>query len=263
MKNTKMKSSQGGAEFKQKIPTNFRGGAQEIYMKPTTSKKRCIPGFVCIENITLLVLIGIFMLILFLYNSHFSKMYNNTVDSVSKIVVIPAPAMPITLGGLSTRTMPNDILNDPYMPPLKRDDYFLGPPLTNDIRGLPSIIEEPIVRKLPINVETRGISSDYSQMGILTKADSNGKNNDDYSTLILPLMGRRIMTGRDKWQYYSISNTGSLNTKLPVKVQGRSCTSEYGCDPVMDGDMVFVEGYKHNFKATIYENNLFSYIPVL
>ena len=78
MKNTKMKSSQGGAEFKQKITTNFRGGAQEIYMKPTTSKKRCIPGFVCIENITLLVLIGIFMLILFLYNSHFSKMYNNT-----------------------------------------------------------------------------------------------------------------------------------------------------------------------------------------
>jgi hypothetical protein len=239
-------------------PTTKSGGRKPDEF--STTKKRCIPGFVCIENITLLVLIGIFVLMVFFYNNHFSKVYHNTVDSVSKIIVIPPPPIPIALGGLSTRTMSNDILNDPYVPPLKRDDYFLGPQLTNDIRGLPSIIEEPVVRKLPINVETRGIASDYSQMGILTKADSN---EDEYSTLILPLMGRRIMTGRDKWQYYSISNTGTLNTKLPIKVQGRSCTSEYGCDPIMDGDVIFVEGYKHKFKATIYENNLFSYIPVL
>ena len=74
-------------------------------------------------------------------------------------------------------------------------------------------------------------------------------------------MGRRHMSGRDKWQYYSMSNTGSLNTKLPVSVNGKSCTSEYGCDQLMNGDTVFVEGYKTTFKATIYENSMFNYLP--
>lgn len=224
-------------------------------------RKKCVSGFICVENLTLLVLVAIFILIIFLYNNYISKVYAPT--NSSNIMVIPSPPTPITLGGLSTRTIPNDILNDPYIPPLKRDDYFLGPSLSGDIRGLPIIIEEPVVRKLPINVETRGIASDYTQMGILTKAGFSDKEEDSSHTLILPLMGRRIMTGRDKWQYYSISNTGTLNTKLPVKVQGRSCTSEYGCDPIMDSDIIYVEGYKHTFKATIYENNLFNYIPVL
>jgi hypothetical protein len=243
-------------------------GASPTIRAPSIRKK-CIPGLICVENVTLLVLVAIFILIVFLYNNHISKVYHGAPSTSPNIMVIPAPPTPITLGGLATRTVPNDILNDPYMPPLKRDDYFLGPSLSGDIRGLPVIIEEPVaaqrgaLAKLPINVETRGIASDYTQMGILTKAGFSEKEEDSSHALILPLMGRRIMTGRDKWQYYSISNTGTLNTKLPVKVQGRSCTSEYGCDPIMDGDIIYVEGYKHKFKATIYENNMFNYIPVL
>lgn len=232
-----------------------------------SSKKKCIPGFICIENITLLVLIGIFMLIVFLYSNFISKLYSNNdseQSNTSKILVISQPQHPISLGGLSSRNISNDIFNDPYMPPLKRDDYFLSPSLTSDIRGLPSLIPQLEIPKmvLPINVETRGISSDYTQIGILTKVGFS-ENDDSENPLILPLMGRRIMTGRDKWQYYTISNTGSLHTKLPIKVGRRSCTSEYGCDNIMDGDVVYVEGYKHKFKATVYENNSFNYIPVL
>ena len=74
-------------------------------------------------------------------------------------------------------------------------------------------------------------------------------------------MGRLTMTGRDKWQYYTISNSGNLNTKLPVSVNGKSCTSEYGCDNIYNGDSVYVEGYNDSFSATIYENSPFRYIP--
>lgn len=239
-------------------------------MKSVTTRRKPVPSvssFSMIENMSLSVLLGIFALVLFLYNMYITRTLHNTANSDPKIIVVSAtpPSVQgsvITLGGLSTRSLPtNDILNDPYVPPLKRDDYFLGPSYTNDIRGLPMIIEEPVVKRIPINVETRGIASDYTQIGILTKIGSSDK--DEYSTLILPLMGRRSMTGRDKWQYYSISNTGVVNTKLPVKYQGKSCTSEYGCDAIMDGDELFVEGYKHKFRATIYENNRFNYIPVL
>lgn len=181
-----------------------------------------------------------------------------------------------TIGGLSTRY---DVLSDPYVPPVKVDGYVFDS-RSSDIRGLPPLVAPiqtaPTPAFLPVNVETRGIQNQYTQVGILTKSsgstslfsrktrDSGEPDEPGAETrLILPLMGRRHMTGRDKWQYYTISNTGSLNTKLPIRSNGRSCTSEYGCDPLSSGDIVYVEGYNHAFKATIYENSIFSYLPVL
>ncbi|NBO62152.1 MAG: hypothetical protein EBU82_14565 [Flavobacteriia bacterium] len=179
-----------------------------------------------------------------------------------------------TIGGFSTKY---DVLSDPYVPPVKVDGYVFDS-RSSDIRGLPPLVA-PIQTTpslvAPVNVETRGIQNQYTQVGILTKSGSgslfsrktrnSGEQMDDgvESRLILPLMGRRHMTGRDKWQYYAISNTGNLNTKLPIRSNGRSCTSEYGCDPLTSGDVVYVEGYNHEFKATVYENSIFSYLPVL
>jgi hypothetical protein len=101
------------------------------------------------------------------------------------------------------------------------------------------------------------VNTSYQQVGILTKSSGNQEN------MILPLMGRRIMSGRDKWQYYTMSNTGNLSTKLPININGRSCTSELGCDSINNGDVVYVEGYQETFRVTMYENNLFQYLPVL
>jgi len=125
-----------------------------------------------------------------------------------------------------------DNFNDPYSPPLK-----------NTLN----------VGIMPISIRTQGYPLEYRQIGILTK------NEDEKHPLILPLMGRN--SGRNKFNYYTMSNTGSMNTRLPIKLKGRSCTSEIGCDEVYDGDEVFIEGYKAKFKATIYENNTFDYIP--
>ena len=213
--------------------------------------KKCIPGVICIENMTLFVLIVMVILIVYIYYNLIIKptmqMRNreHEKNESSKIVVVSPP---ISLGGIATR---GDVLTNPYMPPLKSDGlYFRGD--SSDIRGVPPPIQ------VPVNIETRGLNTQYSQIGILTK--TTGGTRDD---LILPLMGRRHMSGRDKWQYYTISNSGNLNTKLPVSVNGKSCTSEYGCNEIMNGDMVYVEGYGNTFKATVYENNMFSYIPYL
>ena len=51
--------------------------------------------------------------------------------------------------------------------------------------------------------------------------------------------------------------------KLPVKVKGRSGTSEVGVDNVYTGDLVFVEGYNEAFKVTTYENDVIRYLPSL
>jgi hypothetical protein len=114
-----------------------------------------------------------------------------------------------------------DVLRDPYVPPLK---------------------------DVPVNVPTRGAPPDYGQVGLLTRGDT-----------ILPLLGRRLWA--DKWQYYAISNTGVVNTKLPLRFKGRSCTDEYGCAELSTGDSVYAEGYQQSFGVTLYETARLQYLP--
>jgi len=215
--------------------------------------KKCIPGVFCIENMTLAILLFLFIVLAYMYYVFIVKMSEN--GNKQTIVYQPiqtTQAMPLT--NIATR-VPNVIM-DPYGPPYKTDgNYF--PSDSGDIRGLPGIQQMPIQvnRGIPVNIETRGLGLDYSQLGILTRG--NG------SDMILPLMGRRLMSGLDKWQYYTISNTGNMNTKLPISVKGRSCSGEYGCDSIMNGDMVYVEGYNDTFRVTVYETGKFSYIPYI
>jgi hypothetical protein len=207
--------------------------------------KKCIPGVFCIENMTLFLLFVILVLIVYFWHTHHGKLQRN--QGTPQIIVVNSPPQTHgALGGIATR---RDTFNDPYAPPLKNDGLFY-PNDFGDVRGMipPASV--------PINLETRGISTVYQQVGILTR--TNGQND-----MILPLMGRRTMSGRDKWQYYTMSNTGNLSTKLPVSVNGKSCTSEYGCDDISNGSVVYVEGYNDTFRATIYENNLFRYLPVM
>jgi hypothetical protein len=212
---------------------------------PQSRSKTCIPGLFCIENMTMFLLFVVVFFLAYLYYAYFAKLANALpTDGFSRGYIKPEPSVifisnpPVSpLVGVSTR---NDPIDNPYYPPVKTDDLYY-PRDGTEVRGI------------PVNVSSRGFSSNYSQMGILTR---NGKGD-----LILPLMGRRASNG--KKNYYTMSNTGNINTKLPLSVNGKSCTSEYGCEEISDGDIVYVEGYNDTFRATIYENGLFSYIPFL
>lgn len=194
--------------------------------------KKCIPGVFCIENMTLGILMILFILLAYMYYIFIVKVSEKN----DKQIVIYQNMLPPPTSSVVSVSRPNVIL----------DSY--GPPLIN-----PNPNPNPL--GIPVNIETRGLNLDYTQMGILTRG--NG------SDMILPLMGRRLMSGLDKWQYYTISNTGNMNTKLPISVKGRSCSGEYGCDSIVNGDMVYVEGYNDTFRVTIYESGKFSYIPYI
>lgn len=144
----------------------------------------------------------------------------------------------------------NERLDDPYFPPVYTYPY-LG---SSDSGG-------PPVAAVPINIKTQGRPAGYEQIGILT-ASGSGSGAD--GTLILPLMGRLTMRNRQKWQYYTMANgVGSINTKLPVYSGKRACMSENGCDEIMSGDSLFVQGYNQPFMATVYENQTLEYLPVV
>jgi len=214
--------------------------------------KKCIPGVICIENMTLFLMFIVLILIIYFYYTLIIKQNNLKQDT--QYVVLNVPHMS---SNQSSFAMNTSGLSD-TVPPLRIAD------------GSPPVGLRPAV---PINIETRGTTMEYSQIGILTQSSNNKNNNhhnkdnntnsNNSSPLILPLMGRQNMTGRDKWQYYTMSNSGFINSKLPVRVNGRSCTGEYGCDSIMNGDSVYVEGYDSTFRATVYDTASFQYLPYL
>ena len=58
-------------------------------------------------------------------------------------------------------------------------------------------------------------------------------------------------------------NNAYHSVRLPITFKNKNCSSEYGCDELMNGDKVYVEGYNSIFDAKIYENNKLNYIPYI
>jgi hypothetical protein len=109
-----------------------------------------------------------------------------------------------------------------------------------------------------VNVPTRSVDTTYRQVGILTR--SGGGSTSSQET-ILPLIGRPLFTNRDKWQFYTLSDKNNA-IKLPVVVNGKSGTNEYGCNNVSSGDTVYVEGYNDAFRVTAYDSASLRYLPL-
>lgn len=185
---------------------------------------KCPPGVICIENVSM------FMVFLIIIPVAYIIYYTNKDKNHTKTDTN------IFIGSQNTQP---DNMNDPYQPPLSENIGFIPKHQT---------------RGLPINVPTQSVDTNYKQVGILTRGN-NGET-------ILPLMGRSLYSSRDKWQYYTM-NDKQNSVKLPISYQGKSCTNEYGCDSLNNGDSVYVEGYQDVFKVTMYENNIMQYIPFI
>jgi hypothetical protein len=231
--------------------------------------RKCPPGVICFENITLIIFFIIASVIIYLAYSRSSANSGSGSGSSSSNagnnndlnnrdtnrVIIGSMSGGITSGdsfldliprmGTGYTRGPADVLLNPYTPPL-RDDRYYNMGLSSLGAGMGA------GGGIPINVATRSVNSAYRQVGILTRV--NGPET------ILSLMGRPLFPSQDKWQFYTMSDKNQ-SVKLPVTYKKRSCTSDQGCDNIYNGDTVYVEGYNDAFKATIYDNAIQYSIP--
>lgn len=206
--------------------------------------KKCPPGVICVENITLLLLfIILLVLVSFIYSNSNSKdvTINNDINNKEMSSGWLNNLMP----SWPYNNLPRDVLLDPYAAPF-RDERYMVPNIS--LLGMRNTI--------PINVSTNigSVDTTYRQMGIITPLNGASKDN------ILSLMGRPLFTNRDKWQYYTISNQHN-NIKLPITFKGKSALNDYGVDKIFDGDTIYVEGYNEPFRVTVYENDTIKYLP--
>jgi len=212
--------------------------------------KKCPPGVICIENMTLVFIVLFILLILYLgYTKFMNNTYNakgvvssnveynfNVSDkNKSSIGLYPQP-------GYSFSNIENDVLLNPYQAPLRDNRIFPNSNIS-------------FANKIPINVPTQSYDANYRQVGILTRIGGNKET-------ILPLMGRPLITNRDKWNFYAMSEKNNM-LKLPIIHKGKNGMSQNGCDDVYSGDTITVDGYNDSFKVSTYENNLPQYIPYI
>lgn len=219
-----------------------------------SKNKRCPPGVICIENVTIfLIILGILVISYIYFKNNKSSDSNESDRSSSSNNISPSEKITreiiindsrglYPLANYSYSNMPNDILLNPYAAPYRDDRIF---PFNLDPRGA-----IPIPIQVPINISTSAVDAAYRQVGILKRV--NGQE------MLLPLMGRPLFTNRDKWQFYTLNEN---NIKLPVTFKQKSCTNEYGCDNIYTGDSVYVDGIDAVFKATMYDNAVYKYIP--
>jgi hypothetical protein len=206
---------------------------------------KCPPGVICFENFTLtFIIISLIVIIYYVYanNRGDSKATRQAVPSQGRDNNMTSDSL-FSMSGLFPRpsysfsNVPNDVLMNPYTPPLKDERVIMS----NDIRG-----------GIPININTRAVDTNYRQVGLLKRMSG--------PEMLLPLMGRPRYVGRDKWQYYTMSDQNN-QIKLPVSFKSRSCTNEYGCDEISNGDSVYVDGLNATFQVTMYDNATMQYLP--
>ena len=87
-------------------------------------------------------------------------------------------------------------------------------------------------------------------------------------------MGRPLIANRDKWNFYAMSDKNNM-IKLQLSIANNStnqscgtinnknCMNSNGCNDLMNGDLVRVDGYNDLFKVTTYENDTPRYIPYI
>jgi hypothetical protein len=218
---------------------------------------KCPPGVICFENFTFIyVIIALFVIIYFMYikqsDSIVSTNNNSTRNmSMNAHTYQNMPSISNPFFGVFPKPRPshsftntqNDVLLNPYTPPLKDDRIIVTNDYGGDVRG-----------RIPININTRAVDTNYRQVGLLKRM--NGPE------MLLPLMGRPRYVGRDKWQYYTMSDNNN-QVKLPVSFKSKSCTSEYGCDEISNGDTVYVDGINATFQVTMYDNATMQYLPFM
>jgi len=210
--------------------------------------KKCPPGVICIANLSMLFILLVVFIIIYMITVSISR---QNIETKEKIIVNNVernnnngwgsffnnwiPSWPYS-------NLPSDPLLNPYAPPLRDERYFI-PGGTFIPPGA-----------VPINVSTNigAVDTTYRQLGIITATNTNGK--------ILPLMGRPLFTNRDKWQYYTMNDSHN-SVKLPVSRNGRSCTNEYGCDRLFNGDTIYIDGINEVYRVTMYDNDTIKYLP--
>lgn len=127
--------------------------------------------------------------------------------------------------------------------------YDRAPQPLRDWMAPPEFPPRGGLNALPMNIPTRGLPESFQSVGIVTVDDK-----------VLPLYGRRTAGSSDRWNYYTRTDTYNP-VPLPVRVQKRDCMDDTGCQELMSGETVRIDGLHKEGKTELYRFDGPKYIP--
>jgi hypothetical protein len=185
----------------------------------------CPPGVFCVSDGILLVLgVGLLFLLIVIYLMRISP---------SPTIIMPKqPVQMIQQGGGDSR-------------------YDRAPQPLQDAWPTPEFPPRGGLTSMPINIPTQGLPDRFQSIGII-KADNQ----------VLPLYGRRTAGSRDRWNYYTRTDTYNP-VPVPVQFGRRDCMSDTGCQEIMSGESIHIDALGKEGKTNIYQMDGPKYIPGL
>jgi hypothetical protein len=104
---------------------------------------------------------------------------------------------------------------------------------------------------IPINISTQGLPQAFQQAGIIKSGDT-----------ILPLYGRQTVYRRDRYNYYTRTDTYNP-VQVPIHYERRDCMDDIGCHELLGGESIRVAGLEKVGKVEVYKYDGPKYIPGL
>ena len=241
---------------------------------------QCPKGFICINNMNVLSIILLLVVCLYFFNRENNKILYDKIKDLNRETDNLKQSINSDNRSNDNRSNDNrsyddnyevydrdlEAIRDPLYPPLKRNFHIDSKLQLRDIRDKREIPTNRVsTLGLPINIETRGPSEDYQQIGMLYKENvnddsSNPGNNTD--SAILPLYGKPTYRGSNKHLYYTASDKMNM-VKIPLTYNNKDCSDDQGCEEINDGDQITVPSYNGQFKAKMYKFDKPRYIPYI
>jgi hypothetical protein len=131
------------------------------------------------------------------------------------------------------------------------DRYTRAPQPLRDWMAPPEFPPRGGIASIPINIPTQGLPESFQSVGML---HVDGQ--------MLPLYGRRTTGSSDRWNYYTRTDTYNP-IPIPVAYKKRDCMDDVGCNEVMSGEHVHLEGADKSGKVTLYKYDGPKYYPGL
>jgi hypothetical protein len=117
---------------------------------------------------------------------------------------------------------------------------------------------------IPINIPSRGDVGSFQQVGALYKESiesENQKSGNNNDSVVLALYGKKTYPSSRNWSYYTSSADSHHQVKMPITHKGKKCDSQYGCEEIMNDDLITIPGYNGIFRAVIYDFDVPKYLP--
>ncbi len=211
----------------------------------------CPPGVWCMDTGMLVVGLLLVGVLVFIGYQVYSQ------RNAKAQPLLPAKPMVVVVNAGGSAAGAATAVADPRFAPLSPEQSYNTPP---DLRGFPSPPIAAGVGAIPINQPTRGVPDQYQQVGVLT-APGGTETSGTPTRTILPLFGRKLVTNRDRWNYYT--RTDGMNpVQVPLEYKRRKCDDDVGCDEIMEGDTVSVPIMGQSYVANVYRYSVPRYIPL-